>query len=237
MYFNYQGLASNNWTGGHDVVGTNAPNTKWYMAEGTTRPGFEEWLCLQNPGSSAISIKATYQLGPGQGSPVSKSYTVPAQQRLTVSVNREIGPNKDDSVYLSSDHNFIAERPMYFNYQGVWTGGHDVLGANTPSTTWFFAEGTTRANFNEWLCLQNPENSDAHATITYYPAAGSPIKKTWTIAANSRLTVNVNNDAGINQDISAKVSSDKAIIVERPMYFNYNGWTGGHDVVGFVPGQ
>ena len=22
----------------------------------------------------------------------------------------------------------IAERPMYFNYNGVWTGGHDVVG-------------------------------------------------------------------------------------------------------------
>jgi hypothetical protein len=38
-----------------------------------------------------------------------------------------------------------------------------------------------------------------------------------------------------NQDISAKVTSDKPIIVERPMYFDFNGWTGGHDVVGFVP--
>jgi hypothetical protein len=56
------------------------------------------------------------------------------------------------------------------------------------------------------------------------------------VSANSRLTVNVNQDAGANQDISAKVSSDQPIITERPMYFNYQGvWTGGHDVVGFVP--
>ena len=40
---------------------------------------------------------------------------------------------------------------------------------------------------------------------------------------------------GANQDISSKVSSDKPVIVERPMYFDFNGWTGGHDVVGFVP--
>jgi hypothetical protein len=32
------------------------------------------------------------------------------------------------------------------------------------------------------------------------------------------------------------VASDQPIIAERPMYFNYNGaWTGGHDVVGYVP--
>src|SRR5450759_4159901 len=241
MYFNYQGLASNNWTGGHDVVGTNSPNTNWYFAEGTTRKNavdgaFEQWLCLQNPGTKPITVTATYQLAVGQGNPVSKSYTVPAQQRLTVSVNREIGKDKDCSVYLHSTSDFIAERPMYFSYHAyAWTGGHDVLGVNSTATTWFFAEGTTRNNFQEWLCLQNPGNSDAHTTINYYTTSGQVITKSWTVKANTRLTVSANTDVGANQDISAKVSSDKPIIVERPMYFNYNGWTGGHDVVGFVP--
>jgi len=232
MYFNYHGA----WTGGHDVVGANAPAKAWYLAEGTTRTGFEEWLCLQNPGSSPITVNATYQLGSGQGAPISKTYTVPAKQRLTVSVNAEIGPNKDDSVALTSTGSFIAERPMYFSYHGLWTGGHDVLGANASAKTWFFAEGTTRDNFDEWLTLQNPGSADAHVTITYYTTSGQAIPKSWTVSANSRLTVNVNQDAGANQDISARVSSDQPIIAERPMYFNYNGvWTGGHDVVGYVP--
>ena len=112
-----------------------------------------------------------------------------------------------------------------------------MLGANATAGTWFFAEGTTRDNFNEWLCLQNPGNADAHTTITYYTTSGQAINKYWTVSANTRLTVNVNTDAGASQDISAKVSSDNPIIVERPMYFNFNGvWTGGHDVVG-LPSQ
>jgi virginiamycin B lyase len=229
MYFDY-----NTWTGGHDVVGANSPANAWYFAEGTTRDNFNEWLCLQNPGKSKITVKARYQLGSGQGTPISKTYTVPAKQRLTVLVNSEIGANKDNSVQLTSDSLFIAERPMYFNYYGNWTGGHDVLGANSPATTWSFAEGTTRDNFNEWLCLQNPGSNDAHVVITYYTTSGQAIKKTWTVKANSRLTVNVNESAGANLDISAKVTSDRPIIVERPMYFNYNGWTGGHDVVGLT---
>jgi len=235
MYFFYQGQALHGWTGGHDVMGANSPARDWYFAEGTTRSGFEEWLCLQNPTGSAITVDAVYQLGAGQGSPLQRSYTVPAQQRLTVSVNNEIGTNKDTSVHLSSAVAFVAERPMYFNYQGVWTGGHDVIGANSPATTWLFAEGTTRDNFNEWLCLQNPGNTDAHVNITYYTTSGQSNSKPWTVPANTRLTVNVNDDAGANQDISAEVSSDQPIIVERPMYFDYQGWTGGHDVVGYMP--
>jgi parallel beta-helix repeat protein len=236
MYFNYRGLASNNWTGGHDVVGTNSPAKDWYFAEGTTRAGFEEWLTLQNPGSSDITVNATYQLGPSQGDPVQKSFTVPARQRLTVSVNVELGAEKDNSVYLSSSSDFIAERPMYFDYHGAWDGGHDVLGANDSANTWFFADGYTGDNFNEWLCLQNPGTDAANVTITYYPKSGTPSTKPWTVPPNSRLTVNVNDDAGSNLEISAKVSSDRPIIAERPMYFAYQGaWTGGHDVMGFVP--
>jgi YVTN family beta-propeller protein len=233
MYFNYRGLASSNWTGGHDVVGANSPQKQWYLAEGTTRDGFEEWLCLANPGSSDITVNATYQLGSGQGAPISKSYTVPARQRVTVSVNREIGPEKDDSVKLTSNGSFVAERSMYFDYQGAWTGGHDVLGANSPATTWLFAEGTTRDNFNEWLCIQNPGNLDAHVNVTCYTTSGQASNKLWTVRANSRLTVDVNEQTGPDRDISTKVSSDNPIIVERPMYFDYNGWTGGHVVVGF----
>ena len=235
MYFNYQGLAGDNWTGGHDVVGANFPANSWSFAEGTTRAGFEEWLCLQNPGASPIKVNATYQLGPNQGKPVAKTYTVPARQRLTVSVNKEIGPEKDCSVYLNCLSDFIAERPMYFLYHGAWTGGHDVLGANRAVTTWFFAEGCTADNFEEWLCLQNPGNDTANVTITYYPQWGSPSSQSKTVAPNSRLTVDVNDDAGRGMEVSAKVTSDKPIVVERPMYFNYNGWTGGHDVVGFAP--
>ncbi|MBU1671520.1 MAG: DUF3494 domain-containing protein [Actinobacteria bacterium] len=241
MYFNYLGLAQNNWTGGHDVVGANAPNTDWYFAEGTTRKNavdgaFEEWLCMQNPGITPLTVEATYQLAVGQGNPINKSYTVPAQERLTVSVNQEIGQDKDCSVFLQSTSDFIAERPMYFSYHAfAWTGGHDVLGTNGSATDWFFAEGTTRANFEEWLCLQNPGNTDALTTITYFPAGGPVITKQWTVKANTRLTVSASSDVGADQDISALVSSDQPIIVERPMYFDFNGWTGGHDVVGFVP--
>ncbi len=235
MYFDYQGLASNNWTGGHVVVGANSPAKDWYFAEGTTRAGFEQWLCLQNPGSEPITVDATYMPGSGQGGPVGKSYIVPAQQRLTVSVNKELGPDKDVSVKLSSSSDFIAERPVYFDYQGVWDGGHDVLGANDSANTWFFADGYTGDNFNEWLCLQNPGDDVAKVTITYYPTSGTPISKPHTVPPNSRLTVNVNDDAGSNLEISTKVSSDKPIIAERPMYFAYQGaWTGGHDVVGLV---
>jgi Tol biopolymer transport system component len=241
IYFNYQGTASWNWTGGSCVMGAPLLSSSYYFAEGTTRSGFEEWLTLQNPGITPINIHAIYYLG--SGAPVEKDYAVGAASRATIYVPGPdgVGTGKDVSVLLTCPSTFLAERPMYFNYQGLaswnWTGGHCVIGAKAPADTWFFAEGYTGPNFEEWLCIQNPGASDAMVTITYYPeGGGAPIVQPHNVLANSRFTVPVNTDAGPNLSISCQVLSTAPVIVERPMYFNYNGtWTGGHDVVGYTP--
>ncbi len=235
MYFNYQGA----WTGGHCVMGTPELSKGYYFAEGTTRTGFHEWLTLQNPNTTPITVDAVYQLGAGQGANVTKSYTIGAGERATVFVEREVGTEKDVSVKLTGDSDFLAERPMYFNYQGAWTGGHCVIGASTASPQWFFAEGYTGSGFHEWLCLQNPGTSEATVEITYLTQeTGALPVRTTKVPAGSRQTVFVNTDAGEGYQLSAclQVTAGPDVVVERPMYFNYSGkWTGGHDVVGYMP--
>lgn len=240
MYFDYTGPNNRHWTGGHCVMGTTAPQTGFYFAEGTTRSGFEEWLTVQNPGPLQLTINAVYQLGPGQGGPVQKSYSVPSVSRKTIYVPGEVGEDKDVSVYLSCSSPFIAERPMYFNY-GFFdvnaTGGHCVIGASTPAASWFLAEGYTGAGFNEWLCIQNPGDTEAVCTITYYTEeAGALEPKALSVPARTRSTIMVNEDAGPNYQLSVKVRviSGPGIVVERPMYFVFRGWNGGHDVVGYA---
>ena len=237
MYFDYGGTGGWSWTGGHCVMGVPSLARDYFFAEGTTRAGFEEWLTLQNPGGEKIDVAATYLLG--SGDPVSKVYALDPHSRATLYVPAEVGGDKDVSIHLSSASDFLAERPMYFSYSGTggfgWTGGHCVIGATANSPAWFFAEGYTGPGFEEWLCIQNPGDIQAAVSITYYPEAGHPIVKEHQVPGNSRGTVLVNSDAGANKSISAEITSDQPVIVERPMYFNYNGWTGGHDVVGYTP--
>ncbi len=232
MYFSYGA----GWTGGHCVMGATSLAKSYFFAEGATHAGFQEYLTLQNPNAARISVHATYMLAGGKTT--EKDYPVPAKRRATVYVPNEVGEGRDVSVRLTCSSPFLAERPTYFSYGGGWTGGHCVIGATASARTWFFAEGYTGAGFDEWLCIQNPGASPAHVTITYYPEGGAPIKRTQPpIAARSRYTVYVNapEQAGPGLSISAKVTSDVPIICERPMYFNFSGWTGGHDVVGSVP--
>ncbi|NPV58670.1 MAG: hypothetical protein HPY75_03275 [Actinobacteria bacterium] len=241
MYFDYAGRGDWHWTGGHCVMGLNELATEYCFAEGTTRGGFEEWLTLQNPGGEAITVKATYQLGPGQGEPVEKSYEVGAGKRRTVFVPEEVGTEKDVSVKLSCADLFLAERPMYFRYTGYgadWTGGHCVIGTGSAGGEWLFAEGYTGEGFHEWLCLQNPGDEDAVVEITYLTQeAGQLPARTEAVPAGTRVTLWVNDHAGAGYQLSARlrVLSGPGIVAERPMYFSWNGWDGGHDVVGYAP--
>jgi len=222
-------------------MGATELDTEYYFAEGTTRAGFEEWLTLQNPGASPIKVSATYQFGKGQGDPITQSYDIPAGSRKTLYVPTEAGTDRDVSVHLTCPTAFLAERPIYFcyTYQGAnWTGGSCVIGAPATATDWFFAEGATIGGFHEWLCLQNPSAEDATVKVTYYVQSSGPLApKTETVPANSRITLFVNDHAGADLQLSARiqVTAGPGIICERPMYFNYMGWDGGHDVVGYTP--
>lgn len=234
MYFNY-GSGVQNWNDGHCVVGFHSRSKTWYFAEGTTRQGFESWLCIQNSEPVDIEVTAEYTFAHGQGAPVLKTYVVPALQRLTLFLNKEVGPEKDVSIKLTSDTEFIAERPMYFLYHGAWDGGHNGVPVNTPATTWFFAEGYTGTNFDQWLCVLNPGKSVGKITVTYYTSERRTITRSHRIEPRSRLTIYVNEDAGRDLELSCRILSDTPVICERPMYFYFSGMTGGHVVTGFVP--
>ena len=231
MYFTYGGK----WRGGTNVMGASASNTSWYFAEGNTRTWNDMWLCIQNPNDSAATVLVTYKsiYGPG----TTGTYSVKARSRYTISVDAVVGDDVDLGVDIHSDTPVIVERPMYFNYQNKWDGGHDVVGCNQAKTMWYFAEGCTRYDsqnqFDTWICIMNPTNPDTTATVTYMLGTGENVTKTYDVRAAQRITVDVNNDVGLGQDVSAMVTCPVPIIVERPMYFNVRGDKGGHDVMGY----
>lgn len=219
------------WDGGHDVLGSSGPVSSMYFAEGTTRNGFEEYLILRNPSAarSLVTIRYLFPSGP----PHTQQLSLEPWSGTSILVNDVVGYGKDVSIALSANPGIIGERETYFNYKGVWTGGHATCGVPSPAHTWYFAEGTTRAGFQEWLCLQNPSAHDVGATVTYMLGTGENRDEKVTLPANSRKTIDVNGSIGPEQDVSMKVKADAPIVAERPMYFDYHGaWRGGHTATG-----
>ncbi len=109
---------------------------------------------------------------------------------------------------------------------------------------WLFAEGTTRAGFEEWILLFNPpagpgSGVDAHYDVQGYDQNGqSHGLGAGTLDPGQRTTINVKSVVGENLDISVYVQSDQPIIAERSIYFSYSGlghepWTGGHNSLGY----
>lgn len=218
----------NNKIEGTDSIGTTAPGKTWYLAEGCTTYPFETWLCIQNPSlTTTANVDITYMTS--KGVVTKPTIAVGAGQRTTVSVFKDVGAC-DVSTQLVSDQNVICERSMYWDSR---RGGHDSIGVQAPSKTWFLAEGTTAWGFQTWLLLQNPANTPAVVNVTFMTSAGPAKLPALTMPANSRQTLNVNNLVA-NLDTSIEVSADTPICAERSMYWNNGTGKAGTDTIGFA---
>ena len=233
IYFNYHGV----WPGGHNVVGLNVPRKEFYFAEGTTRSNpedgsFDTWLTIMNPNNTDAGVAVSYMLATGEN--VVKEHMVAAHSRKTVYVNDDIGPNQDISMIVKSDIPIVAERPMYFDYHGSILGGTTVIGAEAPGTDWYFAEGTTRAGYHEYICIENPNQDQANVSIKYLLDDGDVVETTKSVQPRSRYTVRVSGDVAEGRDVSAVVSANMPVVCERPIYFvKEYGRDGGTDCLGF----
>ena len=217
-------------------------NVIWYLAEGTTRSPYQEWVTIMNPNSNSATIRATYMMS--TASTTTSDYAIPPNRRYTIDVNNTLTglgfTNADVSTKIESitGSPIFVERPMYFSGGSIDPiGGHDCAGVTQTSTTWYLAEGTTRSPYQEWITIQNPNATDALVTVTYMTSTTSTATAGITVSANRRHTIDVNSTLtglGITDaDVSAKIESTNGvgIIVERPMYWTGGGYdpVGGHD--------
>ncbi len=210
LYFNYGGA----WPGGHAQT-ARPPSTTHYFAEGYTGPGFQEWLCLYAPTGGPVHISYLFEGAPSQ----QQDLDMAAGARATIYVNDVVGSGRNVSIRVMADKPILAERPMYFNYKGTCRGGSVTAGSDQWATELFLAEGTTRAGFEEWLCLANPSESTALVDVRYLTSSGDQPSRTYKLSPGSRSTVFVNSEIGRGRDVSIQLHSSVGIAAERSVYF------------------
>lgn len=118
---------------GHGVLsgatsgsGVPAPAATWTFAEGSIRPGFDEFLVLANIATTSVVADVRYQVRGAPEQP--RAVVVPAKQRVTIRVDGDptqggLGPPVEDpsadrgTVIKTRDHSavLIAQRVMYTN--------------------------------------------------------------------------------------------------------------------------
>jgi len=212
----YEEIICSRIESGRRTTGAARPSTQWYFAEGTTREGFETWLCLENPGSkeahAAIKVLANGPEVPDI------EVGIPAGSRKSLHVNVLLGTGFDVALCVASDQPLFSERSVYVENRGVWTEGYSLSGIKQPAREWYYPEGNTRDGSDVWLCLANPGTATAQAMVRALTDGGDCLNHPVTVPAMSRESLYINELIGPGLDFALFVTADVPILVERPVY-------------------
>jgi len=196
-----------------------SPARTWYLAEGYTGSNstggeFDTWVLIQNPGDQAAGVKVTF-MQPG-GVNTERTYSLLPHSRFTIHVD-DILPSAEVSTRVESNVPVVAERAMYFN-GGL--AGHDTVGVNFASDQWYLAEGYTGGDFDEWVLIQNPGDTEAALDVQFQTQDLGVVERSYTLAPRSRFTIHV-DDILPDAQVSTYLSSDQPVVVERAQYLNF----------------
>ncbi len=224
VYFVYAGKP-----GGHSSPGSPHTSTSWHFAEGYTGKGFDTYILVGNPGTKPANVLFKIFLPGGEAKRLQK--TVRARSRYTLHLN-DIIPGSEAALSITSDEGIVAERAMYFDYDGI-RGGSCANGSTRMRKTWYLAEGYVSGTFDEYVLVSNPESAAASVEFTIIGPGGVLKKIHARVQAKSRYTVKVNNHVSCG-DVSVMVTSRNGVklAVERAMYFDYGGIRDGHAAKG-----
>jgi hypothetical protein len=223
------------FTGGHESAGEVAPSTTWFLAEGATGTFFQTYVLLANP--SDAPTKATVRFLPDAGAPVTKTYDIAAKQRLTLDIAMQDASlvSANVATEVTAEDPIIVERAQYWPY-AAWYESHNSFGMTSLGTRWGLAEGRVGGPeaSQTYILLANPGTDPAAVSITFVREnGGAPVVKTFNVPAASRFNVRVGPETEVpelvNERFGATVQADRAIAVERAVYWDANGqiWAAG----------
>ena len=196
-----------------------------YFAEGYTGSGFRETLALVNSVNANATVDLTLLPSNG-GAPIVRRYIVGPLRRYTIDVNALV-PNRSAAASLVSDVELAVERTLIFGKNG--NGLTTVPATDSLQPTWYFAEGSTKNGFSEFITLANTSAGPATVTTTFVDVRGRTIGTSKNIlAAGTRATINVGKIVSASS-VGAMVQSDTPILAERTLY---RGALGSASVVG-----
>jgi len=225
-------LVQSSMRGGNSVVGATAPQTSWYFGGGNTSAGFNERLVLANPSSSTAAVQLLYLTANGQV--ITQNVSIPVQSRIEVNVNSAVRSTLHSTVITASVP-IVAERQDFFttSFNGAIAGSTTSMGSSSAHTSWYLAQGDTSAGHAEYLAIANPNATQALVQVVYYLVGSTPIVKTYTLAANTRLTINMLSDVGSNKATGTAIYATLPIVTEQVMFFNLHGVSGGYASMAF----
>ncbi len=218
---------------GDSELGSSALGSHWSLAEGYTSLSFHESVALLNPNNQAATVALRLLLPGGRGNRT-VTETVGARSERVVDINA-LAPRTSVSIVADASRPVLVERTLTFSGNGYGLTARDA--APGAATSWLFAEGSTRAPFQTFLTVLNPQGHTARVTASFFGVNGRRLGgKTLMLAPRSRATLLINTIVPNTSNVASVVTSDRPVVVERPEYFGSPNARGvaGSDVVGRV---
>ncbi len=204
--------------GGDTAPGLTHASRQYFFAEGTTRPGFEEWIAVFNPGTLEAEVELNFHSAGGN---MVRRYGVPPRRRVTLCVNNEFPGREDLSVSLNASREVIAERALYFRMGNGFSGGFTSAGVREPRPLYYFPELTLGDFFQVYLAVFNPGAIEADVELEFANGQETRTERI-SVPGNLRTTVGLNSliPAG---EYSLVVRSEIPLAVERSSYYVFDG--------------
>ncbi|MDB5057693.1 MAG: N-acetylmuramoyl-L-alanine amidase family 2, partial [Chloroflexi bacterium] len=187
-----------------------------YFPEGATASGLLDQMDLVNPGSSLAHVQVRL-LTEGGWTTVTR-YALPAHSRKSVNVQPLVGIDQAIAAIVQADQTVVSGRLIL--RQGE--AGSYSVGTVAPGKTWYFADGYTVGNFQEFLTVVNPGAQVAHLHIHLVSDQGGSQDGNLTVNGSSRRTIQV-ADLMPGKAVSASITSDVPVVAERLQEFGNLG--------------
>jgi hypothetical protein len=193
---------------------------EFYFAGGVVGASGHSYVAMLNPNKQPASVRLTFYFD--NGASYTRLVDVPASSQQRVDVATLDLPQSTSGgtfgLELKADRQLAAQ--LVVNRGGM--DGDNVLGDTGLDTHWYLAAGSTKDSFQERISILNPDPTiPAHVALQLITASGSKTVSL-TVPAHTNYVANVNSLAP-NQDVSAIVSADRLVAVERSLTFGPGG--------------
>jgi hypothetical protein len=199
---------------------------------------FDTYVLVYNPTPDPAELSISFnRIAPNP--PIVRTYTLAGRRRLTVPVDG-VDPAlaaTDVAIDVTSTNGtpVVVERSVYLSSPTTVYEAGTGSTAGDVGTRWYFGEGTATATFDTFLLFYNPSLVAAEVEVRYLRRLGDPVVRSYTVAAQSRLSIWTDLVGGLdNQDFGIVVTAtnDVPIAAERAMWGGGAAFIDGHASLG-----
>ena len=235
------------WAAGDSSAGLTATATTWHLAEGATGTFFDTFVLIANPNAAAAEIEARFRKG--DGTVVTKAYTVAARSRFTIWVDAAdpalAATDVATTIVSTNGVGIVVERAMWWPGPAdaaafgttFWSDSHLAAASPVTASRWALADGAQggATSADTYVLVGNTSAAGGAVQVTLVFDDGSTLARNLPIAPAARLTVPIGtifpDAAGRRFSITVESAGPTplALVVERASYSDAGGvkWAAG----------